>query len=82
MSAFTTHSRKYRVLDKELESRMRKEFSIEKGNIGAIRWQKKNGEYSEWRVEVYWRDGGRLRHKILGKLTDMMTRLHSELAID
>jgi hypothetical protein len=81
-SAFLTQSRTYRVLDRELESRIRKEFSVNEGKLGAIRWQKKNGEYSEWRVEVYWREEGRLCHKILGKLTDMIARLYPELAID
>ena len=81
-SAFVTQSRTYRVLDRELESRIRKEFSVNKGKIGAIRWQKKNGEYSEWRVEVYWREQDRLRHKILGELTDIIARLHLEFATD
>jgi hypothetical protein len=81
-SAFLTQSRTYRVLNRELESRIRKEFSVNKGKIGAIRWQKKNGEYSDWRVEVYWREGGRLHHKILGKLADMLARLRVELAVD
>jgi hypothetical protein len=81
-SAFVTGSRTYRTLDRELESRIRKEFSVNKGNIGAIRWQKRNGEYCEWRVEVYWREEGRLRHKVLGELTYIVTRLHLEFAID
>jgi len=81
-SAFATRSRTYRVLNPELESRIRKEFSVGKGNIGAIRWQKKNGEYSEWRVEVYWREGESLHHRILGKLEDMMARLGLDLATE
>jgi len=81
MSAFATRSRKYRTLNTELESRIRKGFSVDKGRIGAIRWEKKNGEYSEWRVEVYWREGDRLHHKILGKLKDMIA-LHPELVMD
>lgn len=81
-SAFVTRSRTYRVLDRELESRIREEFSIKRGSIGACRWQNKNGDYAEWRVEVYWHDQGVLHHKILGKLNDIIARVHAEFSVD
>ena len=81
-SAFTTKSRTSRILNKELESWIRESFSITKGYLHACRWQNKNGDYAEWRVETYWFKQGVLHHKTLGKLAEVMARLHAAFDID
>lgn len=76
-SAFSTRSRTYRGLNWELESLIKRRFSLGRGSVGAYRWKKAGGDYSEWRVEVYWREGGVLRHKTLGKLKEVIQELRS-----
>lgn len=81
-SAFSGRAQTYRALNWELESLVKKKFAIEHGAVGAYRW--KNAEsYSDWRVEVYWREAGTLRHRTLGKLKDILRDLRAtEFVVD
>lgn len=78
---FSTNGETYRGIPDEISEKIRQRYHTRGGAIAAIRWHKpkRSRTFCEWRVENYWNDGGRLRHKILGPLDEILKEVGIKL---
>lgn len=70
-------ARSYASVRVELWEKIKKAYHLERGVVCGVRWKrrKRTNEYGPWRIQVYWKEKGRMRYRVVGGLDDVWRKI-------